>query len=241
MHLYYFIALPLIFSLITYLCSSACAQSPQLSKITSNHSVQPSNVSYNTQRMQEFMIDHYNSDGEIILNAWLAMLERHRSDDSIGKIYAVNDFFNKRIIFSEDIILWKQDDYWATPLETMGLRAGDCEDFTIAKYMSLIELGIPPDHLRLIYAKAKVLQGPKTLIRPHMVLGYYSSPTSQPLILDNLVTKIESVSARTDLSPIYSFNREGLWIGTIADIQVDATSRLSPWRDVLKRMSAMGF
>lgn len=169
------------------------------------------------------------------------MLERHRSDDTIVKIHAVNDFFNKRIHFSEDIILWKQDDYWATPLETMGVRAGDCEDFTIAKYMSLIELGIPSDQLRLIYVRAKVLQGPKVSIRPHMVLGYYSSPASQPLILDNLVTKIESANVRTDLTPIYSFNREGLWVGTITDIQADATSRLSPWRDVLQRMIATGF
>lgn len=67
----------------------------------------------------------------------------------------MNDFFNRQIKFAEDAAIWSQPDYWATPLETLGLGAGDCEDFSIAKYYSLKEVGVAPDKLRLIYVRAK--------------------------------------------------------------------------------------
>ena len=43
----------------------------------------------------------------------------------------------------------EKKDYWATPIEFMGTGAGDCEDYAIAKYFSLINLGIPEDKLRI--------------------------------------------------------------------------------------------
>ena len=33
----------------------------------------------------------------------------------------------------------------------MGTNAGDCEDYEIAKYFSLIKLGIPDSKLRITY------------------------------------------------------------------------------------------
>ncbi|WP_350563201.1 transglutaminase-like cysteine peptidase, partial [Psychrobacter sp. CAL346-MNA-CIBAN-0220] len=91
----------------------------------------------------------------------------------------VNDFFARNLRYQTDILLWKQNDYWATPLETLGRGLGDCEDYAIAKYISLRALGVSDDKLRLIYVKAKIAGTNKT--QAHMVLGYFATPNAQPL------------------------------------------------------------
>jgi hypothetical protein len=74
-----------------------------------------------------------------------------------------------------------------------------------------------------------------------MVLAHYATPQSEPLILDNLVTEIRPASRRPDLTPVFSFNSEGLWQGAGAQSMGDPVARLSRWRDVLARARAEGF
>ena len=69
------------------------------------------------------------------------------------KIELVNNYFNN-LTYSEDPRLWGDDDYWANPLEFIGARGGDCEDYSIAKYYTLMELGVDEKKLRLAYVKA---------------------------------------------------------------------------------------
>jgi predicted transglutaminase-like cysteine proteinase len=156
------------------------------------------------------------------------------------KLSQINNFFNRKITFAEDIHVWGQSDYWATPLELLGLRAGDCEDFSIAKYTFLKAAGVSNDKLRLVYVRAEMLDNNRTVIRAHMVLSYYASPQSDPLILDNLVPHISAASSRKDLSPVFSFNNKGLWIGNSTKPKSNPESNLSRWRDVLMRMRADG-
>jgi hypothetical protein len=73
------------------------------------------------------------------------------------------------------------------------------------------------------------------------VLAYYASPGAEPQILDNLVEDIRPASRRPDLSPVFSFNTEGLWQGVGGQTAGDPTSRLSKWRDLLAKVSAEGF
>ncbi|WP_116473569.1 transglutaminase-like cysteine peptidase [Zobellella maritima] len=142
----------------------------------------------------------------------------------------VNRFFN-RFHFIDDIKLWGKDDYWATPLEMLGAAGGDCEDFSVAKYFSLLELGISDETLRLVYVKALRLD------QFHMVVAYYPTPSSVPLILDNLEETIRPATQRTDLAPVYSFNGQHLWLmkergrGELAG----QASRLSLWNDLRSR------
>jgi predicted transglutaminase-like cysteine proteinase len=152
------------------------------------------------------------------------------------KLNKVNTFFNRRILYKSDMEVYKVEDYWATPLEFMGHGAGDCEDFAIAKYMTLRILGIPNERLRLIYVR---YQSGGTPPIAHMVLGFYAQPTEEPVILDNMVTSVRPASMRPDLSPVYSFNSDGLWVGG-ATTSTDPTTRLSRWRDVLERMHQDG-
>ena len=52
---------------------------------------------------------------------------------------------------------WQQEDYWATPLETLSRRQGDCEDYSISKYITLVLAGMPEDKLR-ITVKARITE-----------------------------------------------------------------------------------
>jgi predicted transglutaminase-like cysteine proteinase len=192
-------------------------------------------------KLENTMQKRFGAKGLTKLQSWEALLENNKTTSIAEKNKAVNDFFNKNTRFEDDIIHWKMSDYWATPLETLGSEAGDCEDYTIAKYFSLVQLGIPVEKLRLIYVKAQIGGPSSKVFQAHMVLGYYEQPNSIPLILDSLISDIEAADKRTDLRPVFSFNSEGLWVGNQAQPQIDPTARLSRWRDVLERMKQEGF
>lgn len=157
--------------------------------------------------------------------------------DEAERLPLVNEFFNRRIVYREDIDVWGQVDYWASPLETLGKGAGDCEDYAIAKYFSLIATGMPAAKLRLVYVRAQVGGG----VQAHMVLAYYAQPNAEPLILDSLVTEVRPASRRPDLVPVFSFNSEGLWQGVGGASAGDPVARLSRWREVLQKAKAEGF
>lgn len=191
------------------------------------------------QTMRQAMQSRYGGEGLKLLDAWSQMLDAAATTSPEEQLLQVNQFFNRHIQYSDDEPLWKKSDYWATPLETMGVRAGDCEDFTVAKYLSLLELGIPVEKLRLIYVKAQLGGTRGKIFQAHMVLGYYATPDAIPLIMDNLVDTIQPANQRPDLQPVFSFNSQGLWVGG-QRAQADPTVRLSRWRDLLTRVQEEG-
>jgi predicted transglutaminase-like cysteine proteinase len=176
-------------------------------------------------------------------NAWQGMLQTARGVSDAERLKRVNDFFNRQIRFGEDSAIWNQPDYWATPLETLGLGSADCEDFSIAKYYSLKEAGVAPEKLRLIYVRAKIGTSDAVASQAHMVLAYYAKPEAEPLVLDNMVSEIRPASRRPDLVPVFSFNSAGVFTGVSGNEATPAagTGRLSRWEDLLKRAKAEGF
>ena len=161
--------------------------------------------------------------------------------DDAAKLKAVNDFYNQRLAYMEDIDNWGQLDYWASPLESLGKGAGDCEDYAIGKYFTLTSLGLPHAKLRMVYVRASIAGAPHGFVA-HMVLAYYPTPEAEPLVLDNLQPGIRPAGERPDLSPVFSFNAEGLWQG-VGSIRAngDPLTRLSKWREVLMRARQDGF
>jgi predicted transglutaminase-like cysteine proteinase len=157
-----------------------------------------------------------------------------------ARLIAINQFFNRRIVFTDDESVWGVADYWASPLELLEKGRGDCEDYAIAKYFSLIATGVPVGKLRLVYVRAQI-GGPGGLVQAHMVLAFYPQPGAEPLILDNLIGDVRPASRRTDLTPVFSFNSEGLWQGAGGPSAGDPTARLSRWREVLAKARAEGF
>lgn len=188
-------------------------------------------------KTQALALQRYGARAADTISAWRRLIEETRTLSDTDKLNKVNTFFNRRMLYETDAVVWQQEDYWATPLEFMGRATGDCEDFAIAKYMTLLMLGVNNQHLRLIYVRYKV---GATAPIAHMVLGYYAQPTEEPLILDNMISSVRPASMRTDLSPVFSFNNEGLWAGAATTSSADPTARLSRWRDVLERMRQDG-
>ena len=186
------------------------------------------------------MQSRYGDDGVAMLGAWQNLIAESNGLSEHEQLERVNNFFNHNIGYQDDFSIWQKTDYWATPLETLGMRVADCEDYTIAKYVTLMKLGIPIERLRLIYVKAQIGNPDSGLFQAHMVLGYYPSPGAMPLVLDNLVTDIKLATQRTDLRPVFSFNSDGLWVGNKRTSQTDPGARLSRWRDVLERIHREG-
>lgn len=170
------------------------------------------------------------------IEAWSQMLKSELNQPEREQLDAVNRFFNQQLNFRDDTRIWRQTDYWATPEESLIKGAADCEDYALAKYFSLRQLGIPSEKLRITYVKALSQN------QAHMVLTFYSSPTAEPLVLDNLIGEIRPASQRKDLLPVYAFNAEGLYLpGANGGKRSSDSKKLSRWQDVLKKMQAEGF
>ena len=123
---------------------------------------------------------------------------KNKSD--IEKIKTINDFFNK-VKYSSDKKVWNKKDYWATPYEFLAKDKGDSEDFVFAKYFTLVnELNIDSSKFSFTYVKSK-----KKKVS-YMVLTYYKTKKSMPIILDSINYKALPASKRLDIVPIYSFS-----------------------------------
>lgn len=193
-----------------------------------------SQLSADDQRMVNRAEQTYGPRAAKRVAAWrmLALEGKQANWDEKERLHKANDFFNQ-LQFIDDSKLWRKNDYWATPLEFLGVAGGDCEDFSIAKYFTLLELGIPDEKMRMVYVKALRYN------QFHMVVAYYETPSSVPLILDNLIPDIRPATQRSDLVPIFSFNGSHLWLmkargqGELAG----NASRLSLWNELRQRMT----
>ncbi|MCZ8076649.1 MAG: transglutaminase-like cysteine peptidase, partial [Paucibacter sp.] len=73
----------------------------------------------------------------------LQMIDRAATVEELPRLSLVNNFVNKHLVFRDDSEVWGRIDYWATPLESLDKGRGDCEDYAIAKYFSLLNAGTP--------------------------------------------------------------------------------------------------
>lgn len=184
-----------------------------------------------SQKVLDYVADKYGSRARNRLLDWETLMESNKHKSEAAKLKMVNDFFN-RMKFVSDQRHWGKEDYWATPVEFLATKGGDCEDFSIAKYFTLKEMGVPVKKMLITYVKAIKLN------QAHMVLTYYETPDSEPLVLDNLIGKIKLASKRKDLVPVYSFNADGLWLSKNRGKgnRVGSSDRLSLWNDLGLRM-----
>lgn len=162
------------------------------------------------------------------------------SRSTAEQVEAINTFFNRRVVFREDRDGWGQVDYWASPMESLQRGTGDCEDYAIAKYFTLTAMGVPHSSLRLVYVRAAI-GGPGGIVQAHMVLAYYPTPEAEPQILDNLISEVRPASRRPDLTPVFSFNAEGVWSGTGNQSAGESATKLSRWQEVLSKARQEGF
>lgn len=168
------------------------------------------------------------------------LLDKTDELSTYQKLEQVNRYFAKWVTYQTDDLVWQQPDYWATPAEMLSKGEGDCEDYAIAKYIFLNEMGIDSANLRLIYVKARIGGRRSSRTQAHMVLGYYARNDSEPLILDSLIDDILPASQRTDLTPVFSFNSDGIWSPGATQSVGTPTARLSRWRNLLQKIGKEG-
>ena len=155
----------------------------------------------------------------LALNRLIKKLDKSSTKRKLEK---VNDFFNN-VRYKSDKAVYGTSDYWASPAEFLARDKGDCEDYVIAKYFALKKLGIPTSKMFLTYVRVAGSS------EAHMVLSYFATPNSEPLILDSLRRIIFPASKRTDLTPVYNFNPNVLNKGK-------RTSAHKKWDVLLKKI-----
>ena len=157
------------------------------------------------------------------IDGWEQLVSRLRNVPRHEHVKEVNEFFN-RMHFQSDQKIWGKEDYWASPTEFLTRGAGDCEDYAIAKYISLRRLGVDDSRLRLAYVRSLTLQ------QAHMVL-LVETENGEQVVLDNLTNAMQSPTRRGDLEPVYSFNGTGLWLldKQYNERKIGLSSRLTHW------------
>lgn len=196
--------------------------------------------SYAVEFSQNYLDDIAKKYGEYSrrrLMAWQKLTTTDMAASDRKKLEAVNNFFNL-LEYQSDIAHWGKADHWATPLEFVVSGAGDCEDFSAAKYFALLDLGVPDEKLLLEYVKLK--KGGSAYNQAHMVLLYYETPESVPFVLDNVNKEILPADRRSDLEPIYGFNGSGLWQAKELGKgnKIGKATDLKRWAELEERMKA---
>jgi len=143
----------------------------------------------------------YASSNSKAVKAWQAMIKGQKGKAQIEQLTAVNGFINQWR-YRTDSYNYKQSDYWASPAEFFS-RSGDCEDYAIAKYVTLRQMGFSADQLRLVVVK-DLNQN-----LAHAVLAAYVD--GDVYILDNVTGEVRSQAEVTEYAPYYSVNEQARW------------------------------
>jgi len=136
------------------------------------------------------------------LVAWRKFLTTLKDKDRMTQLQEVNRYMNDHP-YILDIVNWGVPDYWETPKEFLD-RNGDCEDYAIAKFYSMLALGMDDDHLRIV-----VLQDLNLQI-PHAILVAYLD--GKPFVLDNQIPQVVSAAIIHHYRPFYSINEHNWWL-----------------------------
>ncbi len=133
---------------------------------------------------------------------WQVLIDSLKDKSPFELIKEVNSFVNN-IKYQTDPVVWRNEDYWATPDEFFR-KTGDCEDFAITKYMVLKDLGINPKDMRIVIVKDLNLN------EYHAILALYASG-GHILILDNQAAEVILSTRIRHYQVIYSINETGWW------------------------------
>lgn len=150
-----------------------------------------------------------------IMTSWTNQIRPFAGQSITQMAQGVNSVINQQEYVNDDVN-WRVSDYWETPIEFFR-RGGDCEDFAIAKYVSLRALGVPEERLRI----AIVHDERKNM--PHAILIVYSD--QGPLVLDNQIKDVRSADSIGHYRPIFTINRFAWWLHTTPGTTVLASAR----------------
>jgi len=132
---------------------------------------------------------------------WTKFLLSVKNKPKLEQIKLINKNLN-RARYITDPVNWGQKDYWATPLEFMA-KFGDCEDYAIAKFMSLRRLGWKNEQMRVVAVKDLNLKV------GHAILVVYLD--GKVYVLDNQIKQVIEAGKIRHYRPVFSINQKNWW------------------------------
>jgi len=132
---------------------------------------------------------------------WTQYLIGLKGKPPMEQIKGVNDYMNQAPYITDDNN-WGKKDYWASPGEFM-TRFGDCEDYAIAKFLSLLRLGFKAEQLRVVGVKDLNLK------IGHAVLIVLLD--GKALVLDNQIKTVVDAARVRHYQPVFSINTKAWW------------------------------
>lgn len=184
------------------------------------------------QEVLRYAQQQYGSAGKRRIEELIALMNTLQMQSEKSQLEHINNFFNA-VVYEIDQQVWGVKDYWATRTEFLGRDMGDCEDYVIAKYFTLRQLGISATKIYLTYVKAIKYN------QAHMVLTYFPNENAEPLILDNLDPKILPASKRRDLLPIINFDGEKIYLAKqrgLGRILPSVDVNLKQWEELILKI-----
>jgi predicted transglutaminase-like cysteine proteinase len=173
------------------------------------------------------------------MEAWSDLVNDNLHESTPEKLKKANAFFNARLVYASDRRAWGEKDYWATPYESLEKGGGDCDDFAIAKYVTLRKMGIPKEDLKLAYV---YLNLPGRAREAHMVL-LHQPPGESGTVLDNFDKSLKTPEQRRDLRAVFTFNEDALWMASgnnWSNRLSGTTDNLKKWQSVQTRLKEQG-
>lgn len=137
-----------------------------------------------------------------VTDAWVELINEIRVKPVIEQLDAINKHLNKASYIT-DMVNWQQQDYWATIHQFLS-KDGDCEDYAIAKYYSMVELGFSAEKMRIV-----IVQDTNLNIA-HAVLAVYLE--GEIWILDNQTSTLVPHREIIHYLPLYSINESAWWL-----------------------------
>ena len=146
----------------------------------------------------------YGYRGLVRYELYTQMVEQAQKEKTVKQFDMVNKFFN-RINFMEDSVVWKKEDHWATPLQVLGTSAADSEDYALAKYFTLVKLGVDENRLKLVQYE----NGNK---KENIVLLYYFKNKPMPIVLEHQKNKMYVLKSNTRIKEVTKIDKKSPWI-----------------------------
>lgn len=139
------------------------------------------------------------------MKKWRKFVKDSQNLTKLQKLKAVNKFANK-YPYITDNQLWGRSDYWATPLEFLA-NSGDCEDYSIFKYVTLRELGFSEEELRLVVVRDTV----RDLAHAVLAVNLTTNGQQKTYILDSLFEAVLEQKYVPQYTPYYAVNESSRW------------------------------
>ncbi len=151
---------------------------------------------------------------------FLGIVDKATTLEPRARIGEINRAVNATLRPADDQALYGAADVWATPMMSFARRAGDCEDYAIAKYVALRESGFAPSDLRLVVVEDnEAHQG-------HAVVAVRFE--GRWLVLDNLRTIVQQDTEISRLTPLYFIDDDGVKSAVAPNVEPAPAAKTAP-------------